>query len=210
MPTADKPRERSGGRIRRLTDEELRLWRLAIADVTPLLPPPDGAGAAGDAPAAAKGVAAEPPPPPASDARKDALKPAPVARRPAMRRPSMAREELAPGIAPGLDKRFLARLQRGLLAPETQVDLHHCTQEEAHRVLTGFIASSQAAGRRCVLVITGKGYGSGATVGVLKTMVPRWLNEQPNRGRILAFCHAVASHGGEGALYVLLKRLRPR
>ena len=74
-------------------------------------------------------------------------------------------------------------------------------------MLDDFLAASQAAGRRCVLVITGKGYGSGGA-GVLKTMVPRWLKEQPNRGRVLVFCYAAPSHGGEGALYVLLRRVR--
>jgi DNA-nicking Smr family endonuclease len=44
---------------------------------------------------------------------------------------------------------------------------------------------------------------------VLKTMVPRWLSEEPNRARVLAFCHAVTAHGGDGALYVLLRKPRP-
>ena len=102
----------------------------------------------------------------------------------------------------------MLRLRRGTIPPETQVDLHRCTQDQAHRLLTGFLAASQASGRRCVLVITGKGYGSDGAVGVLKTMVPRWLDEPPNRGRVLAYCHANLSHGGDGALYVLLRRDR--
>ena len=116
--------------------------------------------------------------------------------------------ELVPGTASGIDKRTLARLRRGLIAPDARVDLHNRTQEEAHRLLAAVLAASQTAGRRCVLVITGKGYGPGGAVGVLKTMVPRWLNEQPNRSRVLAFCHAPAAQGGEGALYVLLRRLK--
>jgi Uncharacterized protein conserved in bacteria len=59
-----------------------------------------------------------------------------------------------------------------------------------------------------VLVITGKGYGSEGAIGVLKTNVPRWINESPNRERVLAFAFATDRDGGEGALYVLLRRLR--
>lgn len=88
------------------------------------------------------------------------------------------------------------------------MDLHRMTQAEAHGALTGFLAASQLAGRRCVLVITGKGYGTDGAVGVLKTNVPRWLNDPPNRERVLAFAFAAGRDGGEGALYVLLRRLR--
>jgi DNA-nicking Smr family endonuclease len=143
--------------------------------------------------------------PPLSPVKEHAVEPA---RKPGQARPRPLVEELVPGKAAGLDKRTLMRLRRGLIAPETQIDLHRQTQEGAHRLLGGFLAASQASGRRCVLVITGKGYGSGGA-GVLKTMVPRWLNEQPNRGRVLAFCHAVPEHGGEGALFVLLRKARP-
>lgn len=116
---------------------------------------------------------------------------------------------LAPGIAPGIDQRTLNRLKRGLIAPEIRIDLHNMTQDEAHRGLGRFIADAYAAGRRSVLVITGKGYGPDGAIGVLKTNVPRWLNEPPNRERVLAFTHASRSYGGEGALFVLLRRHRP-
>jgi DNA-nicking Smr family endonuclease len=121
---------------------------------------------------------------------------------------SSRRVELGAGYPAGIDKRTVIRLRRGLIPPETQIDLHRQTQEGAYRLLAGFLATSQARGQRCVLVITGKGYGSGGA-GVLKTMVPRWLSEEPNRQRVLAFCHAVTAHGGDGALYVLLRKPRP-
>jgi len=73
------------------------------------------------------------------------------------------------------------------------------------------LAGSQAQQRRCVLIITGKGFRAkdGAVqTGILRASVPRWLNEAPNRARILAFASARDRHGGGGALYVLLKRLR--
>ena len=188
----DSDRGGTGKDDRRLDSDEASLWRRAIADVRPLTRPALYRDPAPDA------LAPRPP------AQKQAARP--VHRvNPA---PSPAQEDLVHGKATGVDKRTLVRLRRGLIAPETEIDLHRQTQEAARRLLDDFLAASQAAGRRCVLVITGKGYGSGGP-GVLKTMVPRWLNEQPNRGRVLVFCYATPSHGGEGALYVLLRRARP-
>lgn len=114
--------------------------------------------------------------------------------------------ELKHGAAADLDKRTLIRLRRGQMPIDGMVDLHGHTQEQAHRLLESFLAASCLGGRRCVLIITGKGTRS---EGVLRAAVPHWLNQPPNRERILAFCHAGPTHGGEGALYVLLKRRRP-
>jgi DNA-nicking Smr family endonuclease len=88
-----------------------------------------------------------------------------------------------------------------------RIDLHGLHQAEAHRELAHFIADSFAAGRRLVLVITGKGAGEGGR-GVLRAAAPRWLNEAPLREKILAVREARPQHGGAGALYVLLKRRR--
>jgi DNA-nicking Smr family endonuclease len=168
------------------------LWREVTQGVTPLRRPPQG-----DAPTAT------PPPVP----QPIAGRPRPVIS-PAAGATSRPVPELAPGSAPGIDQRLLNRLKRGLIPPETRIDLHAMTEEQAHRALTGFLAAAQAAGRRSVLVITGKGFRGAGRVGVLKTNVPRWLNEEPTRGRVLAFTHATQADGGEGALYVLLRRLR--
>ncbi|MFQ5763309.1 MAG: Smr/MutS family protein [Rhodospirillales bacterium] len=86
------------------------------------------------------------------------------------------------------------------------IDLHGLTQAEAHRALTAFLHGSRDAGRRAVLVITGKGSGTGG--GVLQGAVPQWLNEAAIRPMIRAFAHAPPRRGGEGALTVLLKRRR--
>ena len=115
--------------------------------------------------------------------------------------------QLSHGSIAGLDKRTGERLKRGQLTVEGRLDLHGMTQAEAHRALASFIGSARAAGKRCVIVITGKGsYRGGA--GVLKDAVPRWLNEPALREHILAFSHAQPRHGGTGALYVLLRRTR--
>jgi DNA-nicking Smr family endonuclease len=90
---------------------------------------------------------------------------------------------------------------------EQTLDLHGRTQADAHGALGRFLAGTQAAGCRCLLVVTGKGVESG---GTLRHMVPRWLNEGPNLERVVAFCPAQPRHGGTGALYVLLRRRRER
>jgi DNA-nicking Smr family endonuclease len=103
-------------------------------------------------------------------------------------------------------------LKRGRYAIEGRIDLHGMTQDRAHAALLGFVERSARQGLRCVLVITGKGLrrlddeGSGGEIGILRNAAPRWLNEAPNRARILAFTAAQPRHGGGGALYVLLRR----
>ncbi len=109
---------------------------------------------------------------------------------------------LSVGASPGVDKRTADRLRRGKLAIEARLDLHGHTQESAHRALYAFIDGAYATGRRCVLVVTGKGKG------VLQTGVPRWLNEAPMRQKILSIQQAQQKDGGTGALYVLLRRQR--
>jgi DNA-nicking Smr family endonuclease len=95
-------------------------------------------------------------------------------------------------------------VRRGRYPVAARLDLHGLTQAEAHRALCGFIALSRAAGRRCILVITGHGRLSG---GVLRASVPRWLAEPSLRRHILAIAPARPQDGGNGALYVLLRRL---
>ena len=107
----------------------------------------------------------------------------------------------------GIDRANAERLKRGLHAIEARLDLHGMTQAEAHRELIDFVAASHQAGRRCVLIITGRGLGPDGS-GVLKSAVPRWLEEAGLRRRILAVAAAQPRHGGAGALYLLLRRRR--
>jgi DNA-nicking Smr family endonuclease len=107
----------------------------------------------------------------------------------------------------GIDRANAERLKRGLHAIEARLDLHGMTQAEAHRELIGFVVASHEVGRRCVLVITGRGLGPDGS-GVLKSAMPRWLEEAGLRRRILAVAAAQPRHGGAGALYLLLRRQR--
>ena len=127
---------------------------------------------------------------------------APAATFPKSKAPTLQHGDMA-----GLDRRTGQRFKRGQLPVEARLDLHGMTQTEAHRALGAFLSGQQSAGRRCVIVVTGKGVGKEGG-GVLRNAVPRWLNETPNREKVLAFEYARQKDGGEGALYVLLKRRR--
>jgi DNA-nicking Smr family endonuclease len=104
-----------------------------------------------------------------------------------------------------LDRRSWLRLKRGQVLVEQRLDLHGQTQAQAHQRLQAFVADAAAKGCRCVLIVTGKGLETG---GTLRHMVPRWLNEEPNRARVVAFTPAQPRDGGAGALYVLVRRRR--
>jgi DNA-nicking Smr family endonuclease len=118
---------------------------------------------------------------------------------------------------PGLDRRTTERLTKGQLPVEARLDLHGHRQATAHRALDAFIGASHRAGRRCVLVVTGKGQERQGTPpaimgdeapGVLKRNLPRWLAEPGLADKVLAIRPALPQHGGEGAFYVLLRRSR--
>jgi DNA-nicking Smr family endonuclease len=181
-------------------DDDVSLWRHVTRDTRPLAKRPTPAKQ--DATPPAK----RPPAPPVAEPKP----PARTAAAPPAAPPKMP--TLDKGTVAGVDKRTAGRLKRGKLPVEGRLDLHGLTQNEAERALSTFLARSQERGHRCVLVITGKGgERRGADferTGVLRRMVPLWLNAPGNRARVLAFDEAQAQHGGGGALYVLLKRLR--
>ena len=103
-----------------------------------------------------------------------------------------------------VDARTLQRFTRGQMEIEGVLDLHGFGQAEAHEALRRFIGSSQAQGRRCVLVITGKGHAG--KPGVLRAWVPEWLAEMAEA--VLKSAPAKPNHGGQGAFYILLRRQR--
>lgn len=113
-----------------------------------------------------------------------------------------------------MDAKLFRKMRGGRLSPEARIDLHGMTLAEAHPRLIGFIQSSYASNKRLVLVITGKGkrrdMGDPVPVrtGVLKHQVPQWLRQAPLGPMILQVTSANQRHGGEGALYVYLRRAR--
>jgi len=115
--------------------------------------------------------------------------------------------ELRHGDSAGIDRRTHDRFKRGRMAIEGRLDLHGMTRERAHQALSTFLHRAYDRGARCVLVVTGKGSGREGG-GVLRRDVPLWLNQSGLRALVLSFTHAQIRDGGQGALYVLLKRRR--
>ena len=113
-----------------------------------------------------------------------------------------------PPLAP-LGRRERAQLSRGKKEIDDRIDLHGMTQTRAHRALLGFLQRAQGDGFTFVLVITGKGkVGAESDRGVLRRQVPQWLNLPEFRSLVVGFEEAHVGHGGEGALYVRVRRAR--
>lgn len=186
---------------RRLRPEEEELWRRVAALATPMHP---------DRPKSV--VAARPRP------KSKSLKPDPVEAKPII--PPFRVGEAAKSSPvypsttvrrpPRVDRKTLRDLSRGKRAPEATIDLHGMTLAQAHVALNRFVLTSFAAGRRLVLVITGKGKGGeiawDGERGVLKRQVPDWLEADGLGAVVQEILPAHKGHGGSGALYVVLRR----
>jgi DNA-nicking Smr family endonuclease len=164
-------------RTRTLTAEEARLWRTAMKSVTPYKPLPP---------------LEDPAPPPAPAPVAPPAEPPPLPVKAASRKPN------------GIDSQTLKQLSRGERKVEAVIDLHGMTVQVAHGALRRFVEIQAAAGKRCLLVITGK--GGPDRPSRLKHEVPLWLEAW--KPPVLAVTNAQPKHGGAGALYVLLQRRR--
>ena len=113
-----------------------------------------------------------------------------------------------------MDQKTFSRMSRGKLKPEGRIDLHGMTLDRAHTALSRFIMTSHGSGKRLVLVITGKGKhrDDGGPIpvrfGGLRHQVPQWLSAPPLATMVLQVSEAHISHGGGGAYYVYLRRMR--
>lgn len=186
-------------RAARPTLDEAALFRAAMADAKPIerrnpvATDPDGrnTGAGETARPAPRPVKTGPAPlPPPVAAPHTPPKPVLEAGKPA-----------------DLDRRTMDKLRKGRMRPEGRLDLHGMTAGRALDALNGFLADAQRSGKRCVLVITGKGSMKDGG-GVIRRELPSWLNAPGNRARVLGFAGAQPADGGGGAFYVLLKRRR--
>jgi len=191
-------------RKRQPTPEEQALWQAVVKDATPLhrdAPPPEAA----EDPPATPAQADAPPPVPRAPAAPPPRPPEVTPRPAPLVRVERALPGLRPGDTTGIDRRTADRFRRGRMEIDGRIDLHGMTQEQAHGALTGFIRASAVQGRRCLLVITGKGTRG---EGVIRRALPHWLGDAMLRPLILAYVQAQPQHGGQGAFYVLLRRRR--
>jgi DNA-nicking Smr family endonuclease len=218
-----------GGRGRKpksgLTAEEQLLWEHAAATMTPLRRAkkrvPDGADEAVAAPCEAA---------PKRRAKSEKAATAPLPGLPAAPAPvPVATRTQAKADGPALanfDRKAARRLRAGRIEIEARLDLHGLRQDEAHGALRRFLFSCHAQEKRWVLVITGKGaprrsawalddhdietrqgaMGRDQPRGILRRNVPRWLAEPELAAIVVSHTEAAIQHGGEGAIYVQLRR----
>lgn len=123
----------------------------------------------------------------------------------------------APPPINSFDHRHKRKLSRNIEAIDSRIDLHGMRQAEAHSALRRFLFACAARGDRNVLVITGKGTRidlertrdyMAEERGVLRRLVPQWLREAEFRAIVISYTTATPQHGGDGALYVRLRKLR--
>jgi DNA-nicking Smr family endonuclease len=178
-------------RRRQLSEDERALWRGVARSIMPLR---------------GRQASAEPPPAAASED----VAPAGADPVPAGRQDRTPRQKNSAPLVP-LGRRLRQRVARGRDPIDDRIDLHGMTQSRAHAALLRFLQRAQADDARIVLVVTGKGTAkadshSGHERGVLKRQVPLWLALPEFRSLVVGFEDAHIGHGGQGALYVRLRR----
>jgi DNA-nicking Smr family endonuclease len=181
-----------------ITPEDMALWRAVTEDVTPIKQkrpsPPDT--------------------PPVHVPRKNQT----ISSAPSVSPPILDPARVparAPTRAKDLDRRTKDKLVKGKMDIEGKLDLHGMTQAQAHEALSRFILKSHQAGKRCVLVITGKGKknvhseeDSHHTRGILRRRLPEWISHPALHDLVLSIETAQPKHGGAGAVYLYLRRTR--
>ena len=199
---------------RSLSHEDVELWAHVTRGVKRLKRAPRKAVMKADM----KGVQA------ATEHKPEKKTPAPPAKMSKVKKPAPMRPGLPAATPPpqktaaglplvGLEAKAKRRLNRGQSDVAARIDLHGMRQQEAHAALNRFLANAHANDARLVLVITGKGrtasdgaYAGEREVGILRRMVPHWLSEPALRHIVLGYESATARHGGEGAIYVRIRK----
>lgn len=181
-----------------MTPEERALWARVIATVTPIMRE--------KAPVPVKAPPPRPPVPAISD-------PAPLVRVKGRVPPAPSpKPKPVPPAADTLDSSWDRRLSRGLVAPESAIDLHGHTLASAHARLDRGLEAAIARGDRVLLLITGKPPRPESerphARGAIRAAVGDWLAASRHGDRIAAVRNAHPRHGGQGALYIVLKRQR--
>jgi DNA-nicking Smr family endonuclease len=115
-------------------------------------------------------------------------------------------DEFIEGRVPGLDVAIVRRLRRGEFAVQGHIDLHGMTRDEAKVAVDEFLKQARRAGKRCVLLVHGRGIHSRDQVPILKEALKTWLATARFGRHVLAFATARPVDGGAGAIYVLLRR----
>jgi DNA-nicking Smr family endonuclease len=115
-------------------------------------------------------------------------------------------EEYVQGFIKGIDQKIFRQLKAGQYSPEAHLDLHGLNAEQAYDSLLHFTREKYFQGKRCILLIPGRGINSPGGMPVLKEELKSWLTKDPLKRVVMAFCTAQPRHGGAGAIYVLLRQ----
>lgn len=187
---------------RRLAPDESALWKKVAATVKPL--------AKAKAPLAP--VAPPTVKPPKPTPRSTAIPAAPP-RAPAKLPPPRRTHQAAT-----LDGHWDRRLRKGLVRPDLSIDLHGHTLASAQALLDDAIGRGLMRGARVLLVVAGRlrpgadrlpqMHGDPRPRGAIRASLPDWLAYSPYADQIVALRPAHISHGGAGAVYVILRRSR--
>ncbi|GEO01104.1 hypothetical protein NSE01_29360 [Novosphingobium sediminis] len=186
---------------RGLSPDEAALWRKVAATVTPLHPKK-----VAPAPALPAGEPIEPPAPPPKRVKGRIPQPRPEA--------APVAAPVRPLTAGGLDSSWDRKLTRGPLQPDVTIDLHGLTLAMAHMRLNGGIEQALAMGARVILLIAGKHRPvpendlRGEKRGAIRAKLLDWLAASPHAGRIASVRPAQPRHGGDGAVYIVLRKAR--
>jgi DNA-nicking Smr family endonuclease len=187
-----------------LDKDDLDLWRQVTENLKPL---PDKVRNRDLADAAEKaGAVSSPGTPPPKPAKR---KSTPI-------RPASPKVILPAAPKPtAMETRRIRRLARGVTSFDAKIDLHGMTQKEAHSRLLLFLKEAKYRGNRNVLVVTGKGRAGNRSPepgreapGVIRRNIGHWLNEPIFAELVVAWSPARQHHGGDGALYVQVRRAR--
>ena len=180
-------------RKRGLSEEDRALWESVAKQVKPLRK---------------RQRTSKPPVVPVEADSKAASRPVASPRHAAPQRIVAPSKPEPPPLAP-IGRRERSHLSRGRKEIDARLDLHGMTQTRAHRALFGFLQRAHHDGLTFVLIITGKGkMGPESERGVLRRQVPQWLGLPEFRSLVVGFEEAHIGHGGEGALYVRVRRAR--
>ena len=117
-------------------------------------------------------------------------------------------DEYVQGFVTDLDPKIYRQLRAGQFSPEAHLDLHGFNTDQAMLALLQFTREHYLAGKRCLLVIPGRGANSPGGLPILKEELKTWLTRDPLKRVVLAFTTALPRHGGAGAIYVLLRKFK--
>ncbi|AOR77111.1 Smr/MutS family protein [Novosphingobium resinovorum] len=184
---------------RRLTEEEKAVWAQVARTVKPLVAPRKLVEP--EAPVMPVPVA---PPPPVKKVK---------GRVPPPSLPKAAPPKPRVDVPVNLDGSWEKRISKGTLLPDFSLDLHGSNLDQAYMRLMHGLVQAKAMGARVVLIVTGKARpvdaaDRGSARGAIRAKIADWLAASEHASDIVAIRGAHRRHGGQGAIYLVLKKRR--